>query len=563
MLRRGIGIAHNKTPLNKHELPLAQRVHPVQISAMTTPRYRRRIADLQDDEVGIGLRVGNSPPPTPTRRGRPKRRRTTTTRNHVERALLIAALVNSLLAVLVISRYMHLPDQNQSHTSSSKENGQLRHIRSQDGRDELPRKNAPPKMVCAQPKSRAVVDGAVVIVDMNFSSCDTTKDIQTPESSEEGGHYTETNGYYKIDHNSMVVDTVGLEGNNAFCRPAHKWQTTKYPNCNSFHDAVDDVAMLSFLSYGSETEVFTVKDYNGSDRWVLKTNRYHLELNEHQMELRRKEAVVLERLTPSQYVPSIYGHCGMSLLAPFANGGTLYDLIKSIRNGGPELYDKSMDTLRIAAQLSEGLAALHSIDGVDVPSFAHNDIDPDQFVYNEEKRIYQINDFNFGKMIMTNKVTGESCKVHHSTMNMFKSRAPEDMAVSYYESGIPFDLAKADVFTLGITLYMLLTRQWIWEGEAKEVSIERLIRGERPALPIAIRESNDQALLAVAGAISACWKHDPEQRPTAKEVAKFLMQRLTALTARVSLDGDAVMKVQPPTLLDDIKDMDDDYDINM
>ena len=110
---------------------------------------------------------------------------------------------------------------------------------------------------------------------------------------------------------------------------------------------------------------------------------------------------------------------------------------------------------------------------------------------------------------------------------------------------------------------MLLTRQWIWEGEAKEVSIERLIRGERPALPIAIRESNDQALLAVAGAISACWKHDPEQRPTAKEVAKFLVQRLTALTARASLDGDAVMKVQPPPLLDDIKDMDDDYDINM
>lgn len=535
------------------------------LSNMTTPRYRRRTTDHLANGVGIGL--GHSPPLTPTRLGRPKRRRIR--RNHVDRALLIALLVNSLLAVLVISRYM--PEQYQNH---SKENGPLRQMSSQNGWEELARNSAPPKMVCAQPKSRAVVGGssAVVIVDnMNFSSCDPTKDLQQPsESSEEEDYYAEENGYYKIKRNSLAADIVGMEGNDAFCRPAHKWQTTKYPNCNSFHDAVDDVALLSFLSYGSETDVFTAKGDNDSDRWVLKTNRYHLDLNEHQMELRRKEAVVLERLTQSQYVPSIYGHCGMSLLAPFANGGTLYDFIKSVRNGGPDLYDTSMDTLRIAVQLSEGLAALHSIDGVDIPSFAHNDLDPDQFVYNEEKTIYQINDFNFGKMIMTNKVTGESCKVHHSGMNMFKSRAPEDMAVSYYESGIPFDLAKADVFTLGTTLYMLLTRQWMWEGEAKKVSIERLIRGERPAFPNSIRESNDQALSAVAGAISACWKQDPEKRPTASEVANFLMQRLTALTAQDddaqgSFNGNAMIKVQipPPPLLEDIKNMDDDYDINM
>jgi len=85
----------------------------------------------------------------------------------------------------------------------------------------------------------------------------------------------------------------------------------------------------------------------------------------------------MERLTSSPFAMTIYGNCGGSQIIEIGES-SFHDYIKLARQHGDKTSPK--DKVRIGFQLASGIADMHSIDGTDRPSLAHNDIDPGQII---------------------------------------------------------------------------------------------------------------------------------------------------------------------------------------
>lgn len=345
---------------------------------------------------------------------------------------------------------------------------------------------------------------------------------------------------------------------NGGCRPREDWrQIRQYPTCNTLHERLDSISSFSIIAAGTTTEVFEMINAaewssDTNNRWVFKMNKFS---ENQRYENKKAEATLLEHLSASPYIPTMYGFCATSMLNPYASSGTLYYLIKSLRMGGPPLIHGTLDMLKISVQAASGLAALHDADEANRTAFAHNDLDVSQYLYNEETKVYQLSDFNYGQVI--NYDPSENLCKERSHMIPWKYRAPEDLAATL-QGGHPFDVAKADIYSLGTVLYMVLTKGWVWESESRSQSARRIMRGERPALPKALTKRTDRAVQAVIEAIDMCWRFDPDERPSAQEVAGFLRKQLNRIQPR-----EEEVKIMLPPLLDDVLVLDDDYDNKM
>jgi hypothetical protein len=256
---------------------------------------------------------------------------------------------------------------------------------------------------------------------------------------------------------------------------------------------------------------------------------------------------VLERLTSSSYIMPIYGFCGTSMLAPLAGEGNLWEVMESTRRGGKEF--SPMDKLKVGVQIADGLAALHDIDKDGQASFAHNDLDISQFVYRDGR--FLLNDFNLGRLLKKNRYDNSTCK-GISRLDPWLYRAPEDLAENDMYGGTgPFLMDKADVFSLGAALYIVLTKKWMWNKRPAYDFALLLIKGERPPFPKEMLTSDDNSIQAMMKAIHMCWKHDPKERSTAQEVARFLNEEFIRLVgAKSKEEAFDLLRVDFPTLIE-------------
>lgn len=117
---------------------------------------------------------------------------------------------------------------------------------------------------------------------------------------------------------------------------------------------------------------------------VLKLMKQEHEIDARNLDRHRREAVVMERLTSSPYVASIYGHCGTTVMTEFL-GATLHTLIKakdddSIRrrwgldNSTYLSPSTPQGRLQMALHAARGLQALHE------NSIVHADLQDQQFL---------------------------------------------------------------------------------------------------------------------------------------------------------------------------------------
>jgi serine/threonine protein kinase len=348
---------------------------------------------------------------------------------------------------------------------------------------------------------------------------------------------------------SASEDDVELYDNDQNC-VFHEWQTSQHPACNVFHELISSPTNdLSFLAQGGMVQVFNLYKNNddntssvliggGKDEptLILKALRHPKQQVDRQtLNNIRVDAVVSERLASTPYILSLYGHCGTSVLSPLADQGSLSDVVLPIWKAGKDLHP--MDKLKLAVQMANGVAALHKVgqDDDDQGSqphinFAHNDLHWKQWIYYDG--MFQLNDFNYGRLLKHDlNHNNETCQ---DRSDMFTNvwRAPEDLAELYGTSGT-FRVEMADMYTLGVMLFKILHTH-----VPSAISFDDLPRGESPLIPSEIRRNTNEAIQALITVIEACCSHEPEERPTADEVATFLNETMLQILGPEMQNGE-------------------------
>ncbi|KAL7501699.1 hypothetical protein ACHAWT_009568 [Skeletonema menzelii] len=291
------------------------------------------------------------------------------------------------------------------------------------------------------------------------------------------------------------------------------------------------------------------EDYYQRESVVLKTLRYEREFLPEYYELHRRDALAMERLTASPYVLDVYGYCGQSAINELANFGiegmsSLEKVARGFR--GLDIEPVSRIKLQLATMVAQGVSHLHSIDysdfvldddgsgykpGASNATLVHYDLNPRNIAIVKRGKP-KLNDFNVAEFLMWNPKTNSKCGFE----GRFKEpwwRSPEEMQVqmSTEYPNPPLLTEKVDVYALGNILWDLLTTHAPWGKMKKERQDEvrpKVAKGELPKLPppYDTLTLQDPALKALKDAMYKCLRLNPDDRPSAGEIAEELAEAL-------------------------------------
>lgn len=110
----------------------------------------------------------------------------------------------------------------------------------------------------------------------------------------------------------------------AKCKLIQDWQLSTYPNCNDFHSM--SYSFMRLINKGGERIAFEMKRYvdHNATNFVYKTIKSSREVNAETVEQQNNDALVLGRSSSSQFIPDIYGYCGVGILMPFMPEGNMH-----------------------------------------------------------------------------------------------------------------------------------------------------------------------------------------------------------------------------------------------
>eukprot|EP00986_Skeletonema_menzelii_P015400 scaffold11706_cov177-Skeletonema_menzelii.AAC.1 len=194
-----------------------------------------------------------------------------------------------------------------------------------------------------------------------------------------------------------------------------------------------------------------------------------------------------------------------------------------------------LDQLKIGIHIASGVADLHAV------GFIHNDLHEQQFLY--QNGVFKLNDFNYAKPIYVDKNTNETCTLSDKfNMGLFGRSLEELQYKIDHEGFTPVKPDKIDVWMMGNLLFAILTDLQVWDKESRsdeDVKIEqaeRLVAGNRPQIPIHIRDSNEPAHLAMKNALDMTWNYNWKERPSARSIADYMTIELMKITGEEAPD---------------------------
>ena len=281
----------------------------------------------------------------------------------------------------------------------------------------------------------------------------------------------------------------------------------------------------------------------------------------------------MERLTFSPYVLDIYGYCGQSAINELANFGiegmsSLEKVARSFR-GMDHIEPVSKIKLQLASMVAAGVSHMHSIDYPDFPERDDEEDDEDDASLStkkeekEKKRIGnervrsnvtlvhydlnprniaiikrgkpKLNDFNVAEFLTWDPKQNKTC----GFTGRFREpwwRAPEEMHFHLDNYTNPAPLTeKIDIYSLGNIMWDILTTHSPRGKMTKELEANvrpSVARGELPTWPSDFnktRLTTDPALAAIDKAMRKCLRANPEDRPTAGEIADELSEAIDNL----------------------------------
>jgi serine/threonine-protein kinase len=174
------------------------------------------------------------------------------------------------------------------------------------------------------------------------------------------------------------------------------------------------------------------------------------------------------------------------------SGGDLKDLLDK---RGP-LGKKELS--RIGREVAEGLAHAHS------RGIVHRDIKPHNILLDEAGRP-KLTDFGIARALESTRFTQTGSYLGTALYSSPEQLRGRDITV------------KSDIYSLGATLYQAAAGAAPFQGSAMVVAEKHL--SEEPRPPSELNPGVDERLEAL---ILSCLAKDPEERPSAKEVASRL-----------------------------------------
>ena len=321
------------------------------------------------------------------------------------------------------------------------------------------------------------------------------------------------------------------------CVPMSDWQTTFHPSCNAVHELglaeIGGNLETSFDLFGKKgfwRNAWKVQMNKGNDVFVLKTLKVEHNFEEAHFEHDRVDAVAMERLTGSPHVIDIFGYCGHSVMTEYADGKRLGSVADKARK-------KPLVRLQMAADIAEGLADVHGIDGDDKVSFVHLDINPANVVIVGGR--LKLNDFNIGIIRRLNTTSNEACG--------FPAQYPNPQWRSPEEARNEKNLTeKVDVFSLGHIFYRLISEAEPWNrlepgGKPSKAEVnDKVQQGILPTIPEFVSNTANPEIIAIRDAMLQCYRKEPKERPSAREIADFLRTELVRLKRVLSKMSDTV-----------------------
>lgn len=318
------------------------------------------------------------------------------------------------------------------------------------------------------------------------------------------------------------------------CRPMHNWQSKSFPNCNMFHETY--LSEMTFISSGTLRSVFELSEnVDGNINKLVYKNldyygKYNVDLK--RVDQERKDGLILERTTRSHFTPSIYGYCSTAVIMDHAPQDM--ESYNEQRLEG-NITISPLDQLKIGIHIASGVADLHAV------GFIHNDLHEQQFLY--QNGVFKLNDFNYAKPIYVDKNTNETCTLSDKfNMGLFGRSLEELQYKIDHEGFTPVKPDKIDVWMMGNLLFAILTDLQVWDKESRsdeDVKIEqaeRLVAGNRPQIPIHIRDSNEPAHLAMKNALDMTWNYNWKERPSARSIADYMTIELMKITGEEAPD---------------------------
>ena len=172
--------------------------------------------------------------------------------------------------------------------------------------------------------------------------------------------------------------------------------------------------------------------------------------------------------------------------------------------------------------------------------------------------------YGIHRPIYKNKNTNEQCKRKSFGMAMWKARSLEEhMKEVGHPDFRPLNPDKIDVWMMGNLIYYMLTDLYTFE-EPKNLSWKEsgreLMAGRRSAYPKHIERSKDPAHVAIKKALDMCWTQDWRERPSARSISDYLIDRLKKITGDANPDFRVVLPERDPNQRNTESDYDEHND---
>lgn len=285
---------------------------------------------------------------------------------------------------------------------------------------------------------------------------------------------------------------------------------------------------------GATRESWLLQEQTTTTTTILKTLRFREAYDEMIFEKQRIDAIVSERLSSSPRVIDIYAFCGTSAINEYANEGMFASTFRHQYSDGRNYTDRELLVFARDAALS--LADIHDIDGVgNVTSVVHHDLRAENFL--SHNGTIRLSDFNNAQLLRWDFDKNERCYGFDwsdgcgMSMEQTNRKAPEECMDAENRT---LTTESVEVYRFGAFLYYLLSAgNWTYSyeridsngtlGRPKPEQVrEMIVSGKRPSLPPFIKGSNSSDIRAIVHAMRMAHTYDAKERPSAREIAKYL-----------------------------------------